>query len=67
MFVPQNIPSSSNILDDINGYVETSPLVNIFLLDANLISILFSIIGRHDKNTCSCLKFALLVCIPHTF
>ena len=46
---------------DINGYVETSPLVNTFLLDANLISLLFSIIGRHDKNNCSCLKLALRV------
>ncbi len=61
MLVPQKIPSSSKILDDIKGYVETSPLVNTFLLDANLISLLFSIIGRHDKYICSCLKLDLLV------
>ena len=50
-----------------NGYVETSPEVNTFLLAANLISLLFSIIGRHAKYNCSCLKFALLVFSPNAF
>ena len=62
--MPQKIPSSSNKLEDINGYVATKPLVNIFLLPANLISLLFSAIGLQDKNNCSCLKFALLVLSP---
>ena len=57
---------NGQIVDEINGYVETNPEVNMFLLLAYLMSLLFSIIGKHDKNTCSCLKFALFVFNPQT-
>ena len=49
---------------DINGYVESNPDVNIFLLADFFISILFSINGKQDLNTCSSLKFALFVIKP---
>ena len=58
------MPSSSNKLDEINGYVATNPEVKIFLLDAYFTSLLFSAIGMQDKKTCSCLKFALFVIKP---
>ena len=53
-----------NIADEINGYVATSPLVNTFLLAAFFKSIEFSINGNAVKYACSCLKYALFVCIP---
>ena len=62
--MPVNIPSSSNIEDDINGYVETSELVNTFLFAASFMSELFSPVGIQDKNNCSCLKLVLLVYNP---
>ena len=58
------MPSSSNIAEEINGYVATSPLVNTFLLAAFFKSKEFSISGNAVKYACSCLKYALLVCIP---
>ena len=64
IFVPQKMPSSSNKLEDIKGYVATNPLVKIFRLAANFTSLLFSTIGKQDKNNCSCLKLALLVFRP---
>ena len=64
IFVPIKIPFGSKIVEDINGYVESKPDVNIFLLAAFFIISLFSDIGKVAKNISSCLKFALLVCIP---
>ena len=61
MFVPQKIPSSSKIDEDMKGYVETNPLVNTFLLDEAFIYSLLSEIGKQDRKVCSCLKFARLV------
>ena len=62
--VPINIPSESNIVDEMNGYVANYPLVKTFLLAASFIISLFSINGNVDKNISSSLKLALLVCIP---
>ena len=59
------MPSSSKSDEEINGYVEISPVVNMFLFVTNLISSLFCIIGRLDKKLCSSLKYALLV--PYSF
>lgn len=39
IFVPINIPFSSKIEDDINGYVDISPLVRIFLFATFFISL----------------------------
>ena len=50
--------------EEINGYVATKPLVRTFLLAAGFKSKELFIIGRELKNACSCLKYALLVCIP---
>ena len=62
--MPINTPSSSQILDDIKGYVATNPLLNIFLLLASLISFGFIMQGVQEIKTGSCLKFALLVIKP---
>ena len=47
IFVPINIPVSSNIAEEINGYVASSPLVNTFLFATSFNSFLFSIKGKH--------------------
>lgn len=59
-----NMPVSSKIAEEINGYVATKPLVKIFLLEASFTSVLLSIRGNILLNPCSCLKYALIVCIP---
>ena len=64
IFVPTNIPYSSKIDDEIKGYVETNPLVKIFLLATFFISLLFLKRGSVERYPCSSLKYALLVCIP---
>ena len=61
---PINIPSSSQTVDVINGYVANNPLVKIFLLATFLTSLISQKNGKHILNACSCLKYALLVCIP---
>ena len=50
------IPFSSNIEDEINGYVETKPDVNTFLFATFFISLSFCISGIVVKNPCSSLK-----------
>ena len=64
LLVPTKIPSSSNIDDDIKGYVTINPFVKTFLLVASFIILLFSIEGIPDINVSCCLKYALLVIIP---
>ena len=61
---PINIPFSSQTVEVINGYVDSKPLVKIFLLATFFTSLISQKNGKHILKACSCLKYALLVCIP---